>query len=69
MYLADVFTRRKREWTDMELIETPTRNFGKAAGLFDEISIKRLGQRDSEPFQIQIRKRWKKTKGPFTQSH
>ena len=53
MYLADVFTRRKREWTELK---RRLEEFGKAAGLFDEISIKRLGQRDSEPFQIQIRK-------------
>ena len=62
MYLADVFTRRKREWTEFK---RRLQEFGKAAGLFDEISIKRLGQRDSEPFQIQIRKSGSKLKGPL----
>ena len=62
MYIADVFTRRKREWTEFE---RRLQEFGKAAGLFDEISIKRLGQRDSEPFQIQIRKSGRKLKGPL----
>ena len=62
MYLADVFTRRKREWTELK---KRLQEFGKAAGLFDEISIKRLGQRDSEPFQIQIRKSGSKLKGPL----
>ena len=62
MYLADVLTRREREWTELK---RRLQEFGKAAGLFDEISIKRLGQRDSEPFQIQIRKSGSKLKGPL----
>lgn len=62
MYLADAFTRRKREWTELK---KRLQDFGKAAGLFDEISIKRLGQRASEPFQIQIRKSGGKLKGPL----
>lgn len=62
MYLADVFTRRKREWTQLQ---KRLQDFGKAAGLFDEISLKRLGQRESEPFQIQIRKHGNKLKGPL----
>ena len=62
MYLADVLTRRKREWTELK---RRLQEFGKAAGLFDEISIKRLGQRDSEPFQIQVRKFGSKRKGPL----
>ncbi len=62
MYLADVFTRRKKEWTELK---RRLQEFGKAAGLFDDISIKRLGQRDSAPFQIQIRKSGDKLKGPL----
>ena len=62
MYLADVLTQRKREWTELK---KQLEAFGKAAGLFDEISIKRLGRRDSEPFQIQIRKSGSKLKGPL----
>ncbi len=45
MYLADVFTRRKKEWTELG---KGVQEFGKEAGLFDEISIKRLGRRDSD---------------------
>ena len=53
MYLADVYSRDKQTWRDLRnLLE----GFGKASGLFDEISIKRLGNRDSGPFQVQIRK-------------
>ena len=62
MYLADVFTQRNREWTELK---KQLEKFGKAAGLFDEISIKRLGQRDSEPFQVQVRKLGSKLKGPL----
>ena len=31
-------------------------SFGKEAGLFDEISVRTLGKKDSEPFQMQVRK-------------
>ena len=61
MYLADVYSRNKQTWIDLKnLLEA----FGKYSGLFDEISIKRLGNRDSEPFQVQIRKYGGGRKGP-----
>ena len=61
MYLANVFFKDKKTWTDLkDRLET----FGEASGLFDEISIKRLGKRDSEPFQVQVRKFGGKLKGP-----
>ena len=62
MYLANVLTQNKNAY--MELIKR-LEDFGEEAGLFDEISIKRLGQRESEPFQIQIRKSGGKLKGPL----
>ena len=62
MYLADVFSQRKKEWIELK---KRLEDFGRAAGLFDEISIKRLGQRDSEPFQVQVRKSGSKLKGPL----
>ena len=62
MYLADVFSQRKREWVELK---KRLQEFGKAAGLFDEITIKRLGRRDSEPFQVQVRKLGSKLKGPL----
>ncbi len=39
--------------------------FGKQSGLFDEIAVKRLGKRSSEPFQLQIRKFGSPAKGPM----
>ena len=61
MYLADVFSRDKRAWTKLkEKLE----RFGSMSGLFDEISIKRLGKRASEPFQVQFRKFGGRRKGP-----
>jgi len=38
--------------------------FGHAAGLFDEINVRRLGKTATHPFQIQVRKFDKKRKGP-----
>lgn len=53
MYLAEVFSGDKEAWTGLkERLE----DFGKSSGLFDEISIKRLGRKGSEPFQVQVRK-------------
>ena len=39
--------------------------FGSAAGLFDEIRVRRLGRTASDPFQLQVRKFDKKRKGPI----
>ena len=63
MYLADVYSRDKQTWKALNnLLE----DYGKASGLFDEISIKRLGNRESEPFQVQVRKSGgKRLKGPW----
>ncbi len=60
-YLADLYFRNKKMWTTLnERLE----DFGKAAGLFDEISIKPLGKREIEPFQVQVRKFDGRRKGP-----
>ena len=61
MYLADVVSRDKQTWTNLK---SKLEDFGKASGLFDEIFIKRLGKRGSEPFQVQARKFGGRTKGP-----
>ena len=63
MYLAELYRRqRKREWNALkERLEA----FGAAAGLFDELSIKSFGVRESEPFQVLVRKRGERTKGPW----
>ena len=60
MYLAGVYSRDKRKWGDLKnLLE----GYGRASGLFDEISIKRLGNTESEPFQVQVRKSGGRQKG------
>ena len=66
MYLANLVTQNPTRWESLkELLE----KYGENAGLFDEISIKRLGKRDSEPFQVQVRKIQREAKGPFPESH
>ncbi len=62
MYLADTFFRDKREWT---YLKDQIEKFGGHAGLFDEISIRPLGKKDSEPFQVQVRKFGHRLKGPW----
>ena len=61
MLLADLFFQDKKSWG---ALENRLQGFGKASGLFDEISIKPLGKRGSEPFQVQIRKFGGNLKGP-----
>ena len=61
MYLANMYFQDKKTWADLK---KRLEGFGKSAGLFDEISIKRLGKRDSEPFQVQVRKFGGVLKGP-----
>ena len=61
MYLAEVFSDKKT-WA---VLKPGLEDFGRVAGLFDEISIKRLGKRGSEPFQVQVRKSGGKRKGPW----
>ena len=62
MYLADMYSRDKSAWA---VLKERLEDFGQTAGLFDEISIKRLSKRDSEPFQVQVRKSGGKLKGPW----
>ena len=61
MFLADLFFQDKQSWG---ALEKRLQDFGSASGLFDEISIKPLGKRGSEPFQVQIRKFGGNLKGP-----
>lgn len=50
------------QWKNMkEQLQT----FGKDSGLFDEIEIRRLGARSSDPFQLQVRKFGTSAKGPM----
>ena len=52
MYLATVFSENKELW---ELLKDALEHFGQDAGLFDEMSVQRLGKYGSEPFQIRVR--------------
>ena len=61
MYLANLLFQERNKW---QSLKKAIEGFGKSAGLFDEITIRPLGKRDSEPFQIQIRKFSGKKKGP-----
>ena len=62
MYLADLFFRDKKEWG---VLERRLQDFGKASALFDDISIRPLGKRDTEPFQVRVRKAGGGVKGPW----
>ena len=61
MYLANLFSSDEKTWT---IFKDRLEEFGQAAGLFDEIAIKRLGKKDSNPFQVQVRKFGRRLKGP-----
>ena len=61
MYLADVFSKDEQSSSDLK---DQLEGFGRSSGLFDEISIRRLGKRSSEPFQVQVRKFGGGLKGP-----
>lgn len=60
MYLASI----RDDKTKWDALKDALETFGEAAGLFDEISIRRLGKGGSEPFQVQVRKSGKRVKGP-----
>lgn len=60
MFLANQYFESKKHWS--RLVEALQR-FGKEAGLFDEITVKPLGKQ-SDPFQLQIRRFDGPTKGP-----
>ncbi len=61
MYLSDLYFQNKRQWNKLK---DALEEFGQNAGLFDEISVKTLGKKETEPFQVQIRKFGKRAKGP-----
>ena len=61
MYLASKYFRSQKEW---QALKGGLERFGRDAGLFDELLIKPLGKRESEPFQVLVRKFSEKRKGP-----
>ena len=62
MLLADMYDRDKPAW---DRLQDGLVQFGKKAGLFDEIAIKQLGRTGSDPFQVQVRKFAGTRKGPW----
>ena len=61
MYLANLSHQDQDRWKQLK---KAIEDFGRGSGLFDEIYIRRLGKRDSEPFQVQVRKSGVRLKGP-----
>ena len=62
MYLSGMYFEDKEKWT---VLKKRLEDFGQAAGLFNEISIKSFGKREGDPFQLQVRRFGKKRKGPW----
>ena len=62
MYLSTAFFEDKRSWN---ALKDALEKFGQEAGLFDEIAVKPLGKRGSEPFQMHVRKFAPRAKGPL----
>ena len=61
MYLAEMYFRDKQGWA---ALKDQLEQFGKSSGLFEEISIRPLGKKDSEPFQVQVKKPGASGRGP-----
>ena len=61
MYIAETFFRHKGTWGSLK---DKLEDFGKKAGLFDEIYVRPLGKRGSDPFQLQVRRYGNRLKGP-----
>ena len=62
MYLSTAFFEDTKSWG---VLRQALERFGREAGLFDEITVKPLGKRGSEPFQMHVRKFGKRAKGPL----
>ena len=62
MYLSTAFFEDKKSWRELK---DALERFGREAGLFDEIAVKPLGKRGSEPFQMHVRKFGRRAKGPL----
>lgn len=62
MLLASMDFRGGKDW---DRLKSAIENFGRDAGLFGELSIRRLGKKETDPFQLQVRKFGGKSKGPM----
>ena len=61
MLLATIARKDLTAWNSLK---QSIEEFGQDAGLFDEIEIKVLGGKTGGPFQVQVRKFGKRSKGP-----
>ena len=61
MLLATMARRDTKAW---DALRAGLEEFGRDAGLFDEIAVKVLGGKTGGPFQVQVRKLGKRSKGP-----
>ena len=61
MYLAQLSLRNPGAWNELK---SRLEDFGRDAGLFDEIKVRHLGKTAVDPFQIQVRKFGRPLKGP-----
>ena len=61
-YLANLSRQDASRWNTLK---GRLEDFGKASGLFDEISIRSFGSSDGDPFQLQVRKFSRRRKGPW----
>jgi predicted ATPase len=52
-YLSSLYHRNQAGW---QRLKRELEKFGHTSGLFDEISIKSLGETEGDPFQVQVRK-------------
>ena len=62
MYLSTAFFEDTKGW---EALKEALEEFGRDAALFDEISVRPLGKRGSEPFQVHVRQYGRRAKGPM----
>lgn len=61
MRIAELSSDQSDDWSTLK---DRLEDFGKTSGLFDEIDIRQLGK-NSDPFQVQVRKGSRRLKGPF----
>ena len=63
MFLAELSSKQPKVW---DKLKHSLENFGRSAGLFDEIRIRHFGTSHSNPFQVQVRKSGQtRRKGPW----
>ena len=60
-YFASVNFQDEDQWLKLK---KHLEDFGRRSGLFDEITVKQLGEMEGGPFQLQIRKAGKRGTGP-----